>query len=111
MELWVRSQNKCKLRKTDLINYSYEAGKHIIDCHGYPVGTYATKERCLEIIDEMQEFLMSSGMILFKNVDISEIPKEALEPFKALSYLPNGDNQSSVSVHNAEVVVYEMPQE
>ena len=111
MELWVRSQNKCKLRKTDLINYTYEAGKHIIDCHGYPVGTYASKKRCLEIIDEIQKILSHNGMMLFKNVDISEIPKEAFEPFKALSYLPYNDKNSEVTVHNAEVVVYEMPSE
>ena len=111
MKLWVRSQNKCKLRQVDLVNYCYECGKHIIDCNGYPMGTYKSKERCLEIIYEIQEILMNNGMILFKNIDISEIPKEALEPFKALTYIPNNDNQSSVSVHNAECVVYEMPKE
>ena len=59
MELWTRSQNKCKLRKTDIINYNYEAGKHIVDCNGYPCGVYESKKRCLEIIDEIQKLLPS----------------------------------------------------
>ena len=61
MELWIRSQNKCKLRKTDIVNYSYEEGKHKIDCHGYSVGTYKSKQRCLEIIDEIQYLLKNNG--------------------------------------------------
>ena len=61
MKLWIRSQNKCELWETNLVNYSYDVRKHIIDCNGYPVGTYATKKRCLEIIDEIQNLLLNNG--------------------------------------------------
>lgn len=112
MELWIRSQNKCKLRKTDIINYSYEAGKHTVDCHGYPVGTYNSKARCLEIIDEIQKILGHSGMILFKNIDITHLSPKDIEPFKTLTWFssPIANEKSEVTVHNAEVIVYEMPE-
>lgn len=114
MELWIRSQSKTSLNKVNGVYYGaegefwaiYEKGENF----DY-LGLYTTKERCLEIIDEIQEILTHNGMILFKNVDISEIPPVAFEPFKGLSYLPNGDTKSEVTIHNAEVVVYEMPEE
>lgn len=115
MKLWVRSQSKENLTIIKSLCYANHGGKNVVmggeeTTFDIVLGKYHTKERCLEIIDEIQEILMKNGIILFKNVDISEIPKEALEPFKALEYLPNGDNQSQVSVHNAEVVIYEMPE-
>lgn len=85
MELWIRSQNGCKLRKTELINYSYENGKHIVDCNGYPCGTYESKKRCLEIIDEIQRKLSVSTTLEFdkgnnikyrQNNVIYNMPKE-----------------------------------
>ena len=112
MELWIRSQNKCKLRKTDIINYNYEAGKHIVDCNGYPCGVYESKKRCLEIIDEIQNIMCRSGMILFKDVDISGLSPKDIEPFKAINWCssPIANEKSEVTVHNMSVVVYEMPE-
>lgn len=113
MELWLRSQNKCKLRRTDIINYSYEGGKHNIDCNGYSVGTYKSKKRCLEIIDEIQNIMCRSGMILFKDVDITNLSAKDIEPFKAINWCssPIANEKSEVTIHNAEVIVYEMPEE
>ena len=86
MKIWVRSQNKCKLREAECIYYYYEAVKHIIDCNGYPVGTYESKKRCLEIIDEIQYLLKNNG---------SEEDRVA----QLISGIKN------------EFVVYEMPEE
>ena len=112
MKLWVRSSDKMQLTEIDNLSF-----KQIINgCWNIngnygavSLGSYPTRERCLEIIDEIQQILTHNGMILFKNVDVSEIPKATFEPFKALSYLPYNDKNSEVTVHNAELVVYEMP--
>ena len=129
MKLWIRSQNKealanvknvrfCKMKKCELKEtpctikeFMASTDAYCVECNGEIFGEYATRERCLEIIDEIQKILSRNGIMLFKNVDISEIPKVAFEPFKALSYLPYNDKNSEVTVHNAEVVVYEMPEE
>ena len=109
MELWVRSQNKCKLRKTDLINYSYEAGKHIIDCHGYPVGTYASKKRCLEIIDEIQKLLFCDFITVNTHSEITiEDLEEKIKRNGAIMHFPK---EPLVEYHGASTVVYEMPEE
>lgn len=112
MELWIRSQSKIDLMCVKRVQYGHANNKHIIYGENLTMflGEYATRERCLEIIDEIQKILSHNGIMLFKNIDISEIPKEAFEPFKTLSYLPYNDKNSEVTVHNAEVIVYEMPE-
>ena len=113
MELWIRSQNKCKLRKTDIVNYNYEVGKHIVDCNGYPCGVYESKKRCLEIIDEIQNILCRSERMLFKDIDITNFSRKDIEPSEAIIWFssPVVNEKSEVTIHNAEVVVYEMPKE
>lgn len=61
MELWIRSQDKTKLVKVDNIAYmdsseDYEKEVHSLwnDCKGI-LGTYETKERALEVLNEIQE--------------------------------------------------------
>ena len=113
MKLWIRSQNKCRLRKTDIINYSYEEGKHNIDCNGYAVGTYATKKRCLEIIDEIQELLKlgnpENAFMHIHNCDMGydetiEVLKRARETKAIITQGADFD------VKLPSVVVYEMPE-
>ena len=63
MELWIRSQDKMKLVK---VNYCYIMDRQdhftiigeTIDS-GPIVGTYATKERALEVLDEIQNLMRS----------------------------------------------------
>ena len=67
MELWIRSQDKTKLVKVDNISYmdmaeDYEKEIHSLwnDCKGI-LGTYKTKERALEVLDEIQKLFSYSG--------------------------------------------------
>lgn len=59
MELWIRSQDKMKLVKVNFV-YIRESDNHFtiygetIDS-GPIIGTYKTKERALEVLDEIQE--------------------------------------------------------
>ena len=65
MELWIRSQDKMNLVKVRQIGVNYQDNKQIIanytpelyeNSGGYYelLGTYETKERALEVLDEIQ---------------------------------------------------------
>ena len=85
MELWVRSQDKMNLVKVRQISVNYQDNKQIIANYMpelyensgeyYEIlGTYETKERALEVLDEIQNY------ILLPNTDNSayvyKMPKE-----------------------------------
>ena len=89
MELWVRGQEKSLLKKVSEVLYEEMDEHSIVTFQGDDVmllGIYKTKERCLEIIDEIQKLLIHNG---------SDNDKFA----QMLSGIKN------------EFVVYEMPQE
>ena len=85
MNLWVRSQDKESLTKVSNVQYTYKKGdlytdvreKHYIGTY-YDnlkiLGTYKSKERALEVLDEIQNY------ILLPNTDNSayvyKMPKE-----------------------------------
>lgn len=79
MELWIRSQDKMKLVK---VNYCYimDQQDHFtiigetIDS-GPIVGIYKTKERALEVLDEIQELMRSLCDSDLKIIQF-EMPKE-----------------------------------
>ena len=67
MELWIRSQDRTKLVKADNISYmdtaeDYERKVHSLwnDCKGI-LGIYKTKERALEVLDEIENHLINSS--------------------------------------------------
>lgn len=68
MELWVRSQDKRILQKVDniFLDANYE-NKRIstYDGDNVELGTYKTKERAIEVLDEIQNY------ILLPNIDNS----------------------------------------
>ncbi len=85
MDLWIRSQDKEYLMKIDRVDYDLSCGEHRIMVNGYEtlVGKYKTKERALEILDEIQKKLMD---------------------FKVEF------NDSGVTYKDVSVLVYEMPE-
>lgn len=79
MELWIRSQDKEMLFKVNnsLIikhNDNVENGMYFIECDGSKIAMYKTRERALEVLDEIQQY------ILLPNIDNStyvyQMPKE-----------------------------------
>lgn len=117
MELWVRSQDRIVLKKLQDIEY-YEDGKKHFVIGGSLLGEYKTKERCLEIIDEIQKLLLSAN------------PKEAFmlvdcrneNEFSHIGRLVDFARESNFIAYDGEdgtnfqliqpsVLVYEMPQE
>ena len=74
MELWIRSQDKMNLVKIRQISLNYSNKKQIIanytpelyeNSGGYYelLGTYETKGRAIEVLDEIQDELISSDFI------------------------------------------------
>lgn len=90
MDLWIRSQNKELLMKSPELRYNQKENDHSIlayDTLGvYRIlGTYETKERALEVLDEIQNKInlinlghdFGSPMIDLKNqAYIYQMPKE-----------------------------------
>lgn len=78
MEVWVRNQNKEEFVRVKSISCCYMDKKRqhriVGYCGGedlYFMGDYKSKERCLEIIDEIQKLLCQE-----KSVVVYEMPKE-----------------------------------
>ena len=82
MELWVRSQDKMNLVKIRQISLNYQNNKQIIANYMpdfYPnsgeyyelLGIYESKERALEVLDEIQDELIGSDfMPIEKNEEV-----------------------------------------
>jgi hypothetical protein len=129
MELWVRTQGNDKLVKIEYVQY-VEGYDPIDEYDGFTtneiwankeeveLGQYKTKERCLEIIDEIQKLLLSAN------------PKEAFmlvdcrndNEFSHIGSLVDFARESNFIAYDGEdgtnfqliqpsVLVYEMPQE
>jgi len=69
MNLWIRSQDKESLTKVSNVQYTYVKGDLYTDVRGRHhigtyydnlkiLGTYETKERALEVLDEIQSILV-----------------------------------------------------
>ena len=80
MELWIRSQDKMKLiRCIDLGIFEEQEGYTIYydDSIDNMLGTYATKKRALEVLDEIQRILTGKkGMLTTSNKKMEFIPFE-----------------------------------
>ena len=96
MDLWIRSQNKMNLESVHSVSINYLNKKQLI-CNYEPdfignqgeyyvlLGEYATEERTLEVLDEIQKKInlinlghdFGSPMVDLKNPSyIYEMPKE-----------------------------------
>lgn len=59
MELWIRSQDKERITKIDEVYYSSDDYGYYVMCYkdqftGYKLGKYKSKERALEVLDEIE---------------------------------------------------------
>lgn len=86
MELWIRSQDRCSLVKVDnlyvsvgnYICYYVEKGKEIPNTYYRPsgeLGRYKTKERALEVLDEIQD-LLQNAYVGGSNRVVYQMPKD-----------------------------------
>ena len=115
MDLWIRSQNKellipnPKLSLEDIKNAYW-----IIDIFDDTVlGTYKSKERALEVLDEIQNKI--KGIYLLKpetliNTSIIEEAKDYYEKLNNIDII-TCDNNFTITPINSNVIVYEIPKE
>lgn len=110
MELWIRSQDKTRLIKVSNVQYTYRKGDLYSDVRGkHYIGTYydnleilgkyATKERALEVLDEIHKCI---------------VDKEVLDGCNNILTLANKNTLNEVKqiLDRAEkIAVYEMPLE
>ena len=110
MNLWVRNQDKTILQKVDnlLISDGYNAGGTFnIYTNSLPaqnvLGRYKTKERAIEILDEIQNILMPKYIL-----DSSSIRHDD-------SWVENGiimqKYNANVEIKELSTFVYQMPAE
>lgn len=98
MNLYIRSQFKEMLFKVNnnlIIKYNNnnENGMYFIECDGYKIAMYKTRERALEVLDEIQEKLS-----LYSNARVRGEHQELL--LKLMAFMIS-----------EQIIVYEMPKE
>ena len=118
MDLYVRSQDKEDLLEVHNIGLAYK-GKYgfmdkIGDIDGYCIcefindyhvklGTYATKERALEVLDEIQRILQPT--IFIKDGEYDFVYKDDR------IYRMNVEGMKNSEIQELSTYVYEMPEE
>lgn len=105
MELWVRSRNKEKIE----IARKIEVGKGLDDetyvwINNEAFGTYKTKERALEILNEIQKLIQPIN-VLYN----AEIDKETSDKIKEYGMVIVKDNTRIEKLYDS--IVYSMPEE
>ena len=106
MELWIRSQDKEKLLKVDEmhlgLNKQYVESN--IWVNNFIVGEYTTKERALEVLDEIQKiWCPPTNFIVSQHIDFDN-NGEGLIGCNVLKEEPKIERIS-------DVIVYQMPKE
>lgn len=105
MNLWVRSQDKECLTNISNIQYVYKNNMHGLGTY-YDnlkiLGTYKTKERAIEVLDEIQNILKPKYIL-----DSSSIRPDN-------SWVENGiimqKYNANVEIKELSIFVYEMPE-
>ena len=104
MGLWVRSQNKTELMRVVDLDI-YDAGEpktYVIESRGILLGTYKTKERALEVLDEIQNIL--KPVIINKQIKSDGMLADGLSDGVLHTYNVN-------EIKELSTYVYEMPEE
>lgn len=78
MELWIRSQDKTTLiRSYEIYISEYGKGSYVIRAKktSHILGTYETKERALEVLDEIQKIFYNNQKYI-NNVVVYQMPED-----------------------------------
>ena len=100
MELWIRSQDGEVLGKAEEIMIYQKEKQCEIIINNYTYGTYATKERALEVLDEIQNLLQPK---------IKYIQEEPIESIVDFGYQITQNVDMKIQEINR--IVYNMPKE
>ena len=105
MELWIRSQDKESITKVSNIQYHYHNDLHIIGTY-YDnlkiLGTYKSKERALEVLDEIQNILKPKIFVKKDETELNNLKIEyTIREVQSLEY----------DIEQLDTYVYQMPKE
>jgi hypothetical protein len=110
MKLWVRSSDKMQLAEINNLSFKelIRGRWNIYGNYGaVSLGSYPTRERCLEIIDEIQKLLYCDFATVNSNTTIKDL-EEIIKRKGSILHFPK---EPLVEYHSASTVVYEMPEE
>ena len=113
MDLWIRSQDKMNLVKVRQISVNYQDNKQIIANYMpelyensgeyYEIlGTYKTKERALEVLDEIQSLLQPT-------IEYKPIVQEEYNPAYTYKHFVKVDD--NIEIKELSTFVYQMPED
>lgn len=110
MNLWIRSQDKKELRPNPNLGIDrLESNYYIVDRYSFEkeiiLGKYATEERALEVLDEIQKILLHKYVIRIDE-NTQEVAKFLNIDGAYISTKTNGDVRN---INNT--FIYEMPEE
>ena len=102
MELWIRSQDKETLIKIEHLDIYNSWDNWIIEECGVDLGHYKTKERALEVLDEIQDILKPKMIVNTYKVEQAELcdGTQFIQPML-----------DDIQIQNATSYVYQMPEE
>ena len=109
MELWIRSQDKLKLVKVNYV-YAIENKINSFSIYGETIdsapiiGRYETKERALEVLDEIQNILKPTIITTGYECELKENIKDKTS-FN-LNMIP-----TKTEIQELSTVVYQMPED
>ena len=77
MSIWVRSQDKKTLVKVDKLIIAYDTDEKIYEIHNVydSLGVYKSKERALEVLDEIEAFIENNY------ISIDDMPSHNNSPY------------------------------
>lgn len=105
MNLWVRSQDKECLTNISNIQYVYKNNMHGLGTY-YDnlkiLGTYETKERALEVLDEIQSLLQPT-------IEYKPIVQEEYNPAYKYKHFVKVDE--NIEIKELSTFVYQMPKD
>lgn len=108
MELWIRSQDKDGLYEVDEVyiderDYGNNDITYYIKTNGVLLGRYSSKERAIEVLDEIQRILHPT---VFMSAEINTDDNNWVE--NGIIYQKYKDN---FNIQELSTYVYEMPKE
>lgn len=109
MELWIRSQNGKALMKCTMLNLDNdETGIFVYNDDNYMImaGKYESKDRALQILNEIQNILQPKVFFHEPKIDYDDLIGSYSE-----NVVIRANQQVEYDLKNAGQIVYVMPQE
>lgn len=114
MDLWIKTTEKSLIKVDNIFNGEINGKACIITlAHDEEIelGEYETKERVLEVLDEIQKLLMGQDIMCFKNTGLEY--RDHTDLYQAIQknkWVALCDD-AKVEYIAPSTIVYEMPQE